>query len=170
MRQEVIMKILTVISGLILTTVLLVGCSSQAPPGTELAPDFQLPNLEGQSISLSDFRGEPVLVNFWASWCSPCIYEMPFIQEVFEEWSGQGLVVLAVNKGESLSAVNDFMQSGNFSFPVLLDINQYVALEYNAWRIPTTFFIDKDGMIQAIKVGPFLSKAEIEMMLSEIIP
>jgi len=164
------MKILTVISGLILTTMLLVGCSSQAPQVGKLAPDFQLPNLEGQSISLSDFRGNPVLINFWASWCSPCIYEMPFIQEVYEEWSGQGLVVLAINKGESLSTVNDFMQSGNFSFPVLLDINQYVALEYNARSIPTTFFIDKDGMIQAIKVGPFLSKAEIEMMLSAIIP
>ncbi len=164
------MKILTVISGLILATMLLVGCSSQASQVGKLAPDFQLPNLEGQSISLSDFRGNPVLINFWASWCYPCIYEMPFIQEVFEEWSGQGLVMLAINKGESLSTVNDFMQSGNFSFPVLLDINQYVALEYNARSIPTTFFIDKDGMIQAIKVGPFLSKAEIEMMLSAIIP
>ena len=165
------MKILTAISGLILTTVLLVaGCSSQAPQVGKLAPDFQLPNLEGQSISLSDFRGNPVLINFWASWCYPCIYEMPFIQEVYEEWSGQGLVVLAINKGESLSTVNDFLQSGNFSFPVLLDINQYVALEYNAWSIPTTFFIDKDGIIQAIKVGPFLSKAEIENSLSKIIP
>jgi len=165
------MKILTTILGFILATVLLVaGCSSQAPLGTELAPDFQLPNLEGQSISLSDFRGEPVLVNFWASWCPPCIYEMPFIQEVFEEWSASGLVVLAINKGESLSTVNDFVQSGNFSFPVLLDINHYVALEYNVRSIPTTFFIDKDGIIQAIKVGPFLSKAEIEMMLSAIIP
>jgi len=165
------MKILTAILGLMLTTVLLVaGCSSQASPGGELAPDFQLPNLEGQSISLSGFRGEPVLVNFWASWCSPCIYEMPFIQEVFEEWSGQGLVVLAINQGESLSTAKDFMQSNNYSFPVLLDISQDVALEYNVWGIPTTFFIDKDGIIQAIKIGPFSSKAEIEMGLSEIIP
>ena len=164
------MKILPAILALILTTVLLVGCSSQAPRVGELAPDFQLPNLEGQSISLSDFRGEPVLVNFWASWCSPCIYEMPFIQEVYEEWSAKGLVMLAVDIGESLSTVKDFMQSGNYSFPVLLDINQYVALEYNIRSIPTTFFIDKDGIIQAIKVGPFSSKAEIEMMLSAIIP
>ena len=165
------MKILTAISGLILTTVLLVaGCSSQAPQVGELAPDFQLPNLEGQSISLSDFRGEPVLVNFWASWCGPCIYEMPFIQEVYEEWSASGLVVLAINKGESLSTAKDFMQSNNYSFPVLLDISQDVALEYNIWGIPTTFFIDRDGIIQATKVGAFSSKAEIEMMLSEIIP
>lgn len=165
------MKILTAISGLILTTVLLVaGCLSQAPQVGELAPDFQLPNLEGQSISLSDFRGEPVLVNFWASWCGPCIYEMPFIQEVYEEWSASGLVVLAINKGESLSTAKDFMQSNNYSFPVLLDISQDVALEYNIWGIPTTFFIDRDGIIQATKVGAFSSKAEIEMMLSEIIP
>ncbi len=165
------MKILTAILGLILTTVLLlVGCSAQGSQVGELAPDFQLPDLDGQSISLSDFRGEPVLINFWASWCGPCRYEMPFIQEVYEEWSARGLVVLAINKGESLSTAKDFIQSGNYSFPVLLDINQYVALEYNVRGLPTTFFIDKEGMIQAIKVGPFLSKAEIEMRLSEIIP
>jgi len=165
------MRILTAILGLILTTVLLVaGCSAQGSQVGELAPDFQLPNLEGQSISLSDFRGEPVLVNFWASWCGPCIYEMPFIQEVYEEWSASGLVVLAINKGESLSTAKDFMQSDNYSFPVLLDISQDVALEYNIRGIPTTFFIDKDGIIQAIKVGAFSSRAEIEMMLSEIIP
>ena len=165
------MKIKTAILGLILTTVLLVaGCSSQAPQGGGLAPDFQLPNLEGQSISLSDFRGEPVLVNFWASWCGPCQYEMPFMQEVYEEWSDRGLVVLAINKGESLSTVEDFMQSGNYSFPVLLDISQDVALEYSIWGVPTTFFIDEDGVIQATKIGPFSSKAEIETGLSEIIP
>ena len=165
------MKIKTAILGLVLTTVLLVvGCSSQATQVGELAPDFQLPNLEGQSVSLSDFRGEPVLVNFWASWCGPCRYEMPFIQEVYEEWSASGLVMLAINQGESLSTVNDFMQSGNYSFPVLLDISQDVALEYNIWGMPTTFLIDEDGVIQAIKIGPFLSKTEIETMLSEIIP
>ena len=149
---------------------LVAGCSAQVPQVGKLAPDFQLPNLEGQYISLSDFRGEPVLVNFWASWCPYCRYEMPFIQEVYEEWSASGLVVLAINKGESLSTVEDFMQSYNLSFPALLDINQDVALEYSIRSIPTTFFIDKDGIIQAIKVGPFLSKAEIENSLSKIIP
>jgi len=156
---------------IILTSVLLVaGCSSQAPRVGELAPDFQLPNLEGQSISLSDFRGEPVLVNFWASWCGPCRYEMPFIQEVYEEWSASGLVMLAINQGESLSTVDDFMQSGNYSFPVLLDTQGQVADQYNILGIPATFFIDEDGVIQAIKIGAFSSKAEIETMLSEIIP
>ena len=179
MLEVIVNRLLKVMLVIILTSGLLIaGCSAdsgpedsgQAPQVGKLAPDFQFKDVDGQSVFLSDLQGNPVLINFWASWCYPCIYEMPFLQEVYEEWSGQGLVMLAINKGESLSTVNDFLQSGNFSFPVLLDINQYVALEYNAWNIPTTFFIDKDGMIQAIKVGPFLSKAEIEMMLSAIIP
>jgi peroxiredoxin len=134
------------------------------------APDFQLPNLEGQPISLSDFRGKPVLLNFWATWCGPCVFEMPFIQSIFEESSDTGLVILAVNIGEAPPTVRDFIQSGNFSFPVLLDTSQDVALEYNVRGIPTTFLIDKNGIIQVIKVGAFSSMLEIKRSLSKIIP
>ena len=176
-------RILTTILVLILTSVLLiVGCSpptpspapsptpSPAPQAGKPAPDFQLPNLEGQAISLSDFRGKPVFLNFWATWCGPCRYEMPFIQEIFEEWSDQGLVILAIDIGENPETVKDFMQSHNFSFQVLLDTNKDVALEYNIRGIPTTFLIDKDGVIQAMKVGAFSSEAEIEKSLSKIMP
>ncbi|GAG94570.1 unnamed protein product, partial [marine sediment metagenome] len=128
------------------------------------------PNLEGQPISLSDFRGKPVLVNFWAVRCPPCRFEMPFIQAIFEESSDTELVVLAVDIGEAPSTVKDFIQSGNFSFPVLLDTGQDVALEYNIRAIPTTFLIDKDGIIQVIKVGAFPSMLEIKRSLSKIIP
>ena len=161
------MKIKTVILGLILSTVLSVaGCSS----GGELAPDFQIQGVDGQVIYLSDLRGSPIFINFWATWCGSCRYEMPFIQEVYDEWSGQGLVVLAINNGESLSTVEDFMLSNNYYFPVLLDIDQDIALQYNVRAVPTTFFIDGDGIIRATKIGPFLSKAEIETMLGHIIP
>ena len=155
----------------VLTLVLLtVGCSSSAPQVGKQAPDFQLPNLEGQPISLSDFRGKPVLVNFWAVRCPPCRFEMPFIQAIFEESSDTELVVLAVDIGEAPSTVKDFIQSGNFSFPVLLDTSQDVALEYNIRAIPTTFLIDKDGIIQEIRVGAFPSMLEIKRSLSKIIP
>ena len=112
------------------------------------------------------------LINFWATWCPPCRSEMPYIQEVCEdkEWSDKGLVILAVDIGESPSTVENFMQSYNLTFPALLDINQAVALEYNIRGIPTTFLIDKEGIIQAIKVGAFSSKADIENSLSKIIP
>jgi len=167
-------RILTAVIVLILTSMLLVGsCTAQAPQPPKVgkpAPEFQLPNLEGQSISLNDSRGKPVLLNFWASWCRPCRSEMPYIQEVYEEWSDKGLVVLAIDTGESSSKVEDFMQSYNLSFPALLDTDLDVSLKYRIRVIPTTFFIDKDGIIQQISVGAFSSKAEIEEGLSKVIP
>lgn len=156
---------------LVLTLVLLiVGCSSSAPKMGKLAPDFQLPNLEAQAISLSDFQGKPVFLNFWATWCGPCRYEMPLIQAMFEKSSGTGLVILAVDVGEAPSRVKDYLQSGNFSFPVLLDTKQDVALGYNVRGLPTTFLIDKDGIIKEVKVGAFLNMLEINKSVAKIIP
>ena len=155
---------------------ILAGCSSgpelaQGPQVGKLAPDFQLQTLDGQTVSLGDFRGNPVLLNFWTSWCGPCRFEMPFIQEIFEkkEWSDTGLVILAIDIGENPSVVKEFMEHFGLSFPALLDINQDVALKYNIRAIPTTFFIDKDGIIQDIKVGAFSGKTEIEKRLIKII-
>ena len=161
------------VSGLVLS-----GCSSPTPTSTpaqgpemgKLAPDFQLSNLDGQSVSLSDFRGKPVLLNFWASWCGPCRFEMPFIQTIYEEWTGKGLVVLTVNLQESPARVREFVETLGLSFPVLLATSQDVPLVYNIRSIPTTFFIDRDGVIQDIKIGAFSSVAEIERRLGKIMP
>ena len=138
-------------------------------PEPVLAPDFQLPNLEGQTISLSDLKGKPVLLNFWATWCGPCVSEMPYLQEIYDEWSGKGLVLLTINGGESSSKVSKFMQNQNLSLPVLLDTKQDVFRRYNIMGIPTTFFIDKDGIIQEKVIGAFPNKAEIEKRLSKIV-
>ena len=160
---------LMLVSGLIMA-----GCSTpnsaQGPQIGKLAPDFKLSNLEGQSVSLGDFRGKPVLLNFWASWCGPCRYEMPFIQEIYEEWSDKGLIILTVNLQENPSQVKEFVESFGFSFPVLLATNRKVPLAYNIRGIPATFFIDKDGIIQDIKIGAFAGKTEIESRLSKIMP
>lgn len=174
-------KRLKIILAIVLTLVLVLGVtlaacsspsSSPAPIVGRPAPDFKLPSLGGQTVSLSDLRGRPVLINFWASWCEPCRYEMPFIQEIFEdtEWTARGLVILAINLGESPSRVEEFMKSYGLSFPVLLDTNSSVAEKYNIRGIPETFLIDKDGIIQEIKIGAFSGKAEIETRLGKIIP
>ena len=181
-------KVPKVMLPVILTLVLLLaGCFAGPEPldgesptapveGTQvgnLAPDFKLPDLDGQAVSLSDFRGKPVLINFWATWCPPCRYEMPFIQEIYEDkaWQDKGLVIVAVNTGESRSKVEDFMENYGLSFLVLLDIESEVARKYNAappW--PVTFFIDKDGIIQEKVIGAFQDKTQIENRLSKIIP
>ena len=152
------------------------GCSATLSPirGAEignLAPDFQLDNLDGQAVSLGDFRGKPVLVNFWASWCPPCRSEMPFIQDIFadKKWADEGLVVLAIDIGESPSAVSEFIKNYGLTFPVLLDITKDVSLEYYVRAIPTTFLIDRDGIIREIRIGPFSSVTEIERSLGKII-
>jgi len=165
-----------ILASALVSGVLIAGCSSptptQSPQVGKPAPDFELLGLDGQAVSLSGLRGKPVLINFWASWCEPCRFEMPFIQEIYEGWTGKppSLVILTINLGESPSRVERFMESYGLSFPVLLDTSQNVALEYNIRGIPTTFFIDKDGIIRDIKFGAFLSKTEIEMRLSKIIP
>ena len=177
-RMLAITKMLKVMLVIILLSVLTSGlvmasCTPSSAQGVEVgdrAPDFQLQNLYGQSVSLSDQRGLPVLINFWATWCPPCRGEMPYIQGIYEEWSDKGLVVLAINIGESSSTVEGFMQSNSLSFTVLLDTKQDVAQRYNIQYIPTTFFIDKDGIIQDKEIGPFQSKTQIENRLSKIIP
>lgn len=167
-------KILRVILSLIILTAGLsaTGCASGSEPTEAVvgqpAPNFELQSLDGQSVSLKDFKGKPVLINFWATWCGPCVYEMPFLQEIHDEWSSKGLILLAINDGESLSKVSQFMQRYNFSLPVLLDNRQAVAKKYNIVGIPTTFFIDKDGIIQEKVIGAFPNKAEIEARLSKL--
>lgn len=163
---------LKVILLIILTCMLLVtGCAAPSVARVgESAPDFQLENLDGQLISLSELRGQPVLLNFWATWCTFCRAEMPYLQQIYEEWSGKGLVVLTIDIGESHSKVKEFLQTHNLSLPVLLDTNEKVAQKYNVPPVPTTFFIDSDGIIQEKIIGAFPSKGAIEKHLNKIMP
>ena len=147
------------------------ACSMGAGPQVgRLAPDFQFQSPEGQATSLGDQRGEPVILNFWATWCGPCVREMPYLQQVYEEWSDKGLVLLAIDIGETSSQVKEFLQSHDLSLPVLLDTKRDAAGRYNIRYVPTTFFIDRDGTIQAVKVGAFPNKEAIEGDLNKIMP
>jgi peroxiredoxin len=171
---EILLLISMLVSGLVSA-----GCSSTPAPAPEpkqgfnvgnLAPDFQLQRLDGQVVTLSSLRGSPVLLNFWATWCGPCRVEIPFIQEVFEDEkrAEQGLVILAINAGEASSKVKQFMEQYGLSFHVLLDKDTSVARNYNVRGIPTTFFIDKNGIIKDMKVGAFLSREELDGRLDNL--
>ncbi len=110
------------------------------------------------------------MLNFWATWCPPCRSEMPYLQQIYEEWSDEGLMLLAIDIGESRAKVEQYMQSNSLSLPVLLDTRNKVADKYGIRGIPTTFFIDGNGVIQERIVGAFPNKEAIEKHLSSIIP
>ncbi|MFC1987716.1 TlpA family protein disulfide reductase [Chloroflexota bacterium] len=166
-------RLLTVILVLILSTgILITGCASSSPQVEKTVPDFQLLNLEGQTVSLSDFRGSPVFLNFWASWCGPCRYEMPLIQEIYETWTNEpsSVVILTINIKEDPAKVKSFLETYSLSMPVLLDTDGDVSNIYNIAAIPTTFFIDKNGIIQDKVVGAFQNKEQIESYLNKVVP
>ena len=161
-------RILTVILAIVLASgLLMASCSGGTSEPTNgdnenLAPDFELQNLDGKSVSLSSFRGRPVLMNFWATWCVPCAEEMPFLQEIHDEWTSKGLVFLSIDTGEDATKASGYMQRYGYDFSVLVDPRNEVAIKYGIQYLPTTLIIDRDGTILATKIGSFFNKAEIE--------
>lgn len=116
------------------------------------APDFTLTTLDGQAITLSELRGTPVVINFWATWCDPCRREMPALQATAEQFAGQ-VLILGIDQGEGEQVVAPFVEQYGITFPILLDQDFAVGNLYNIRGMPTTFFIDGDGAIRHLWVG-----------------
>jgi len=122
--------------------------------GAPEAPDFSLPTLEGQTVTLSALRGQVVFLNFWATWCPPCREEMPSIERLHRAFKDQGLVVLAVDVDEGAGVVARFVKDFRLSFPVLLDTGSAVTPRYGVVGLPTTILVDRRGRIVGGAVGP----------------
>jgi peroxiredoxin/outer membrane lipoprotein-sorting protein len=116
-------------------------------------PEFTLQDLSGQEIAASSFQGKPVLVSFWATWCAPCREQMPKIQEVQRAFADKGLVVLAINDGESADTARKYIDEHKYTFRVLLDRDKAVAGKLSVSAIPALFLIDRDGNIRAQYTG-----------------
>ncbi|MBU8908716.1 peroxiredoxin family protein [Desertibacillus haloalkaliphilus] len=136
-----------------------------------LAPDFELETLEGEALRLSDFRGEKVILNLWATWCPPCRAEMPHMQDFYEKNKDQDMTILAVNlttQERNTSAVEPFVYDEfQLTFPVVLDVDGDVGTMYQAYSIPTTYIIDTQGLIQNKVVGP-MSYELMETLMDSI--
>ncbi|MFL7837666.1 MAG: TlpA family protein disulfide reductase [Candidatus Promineifilaceae bacterium] len=133
------------------------------------ATEFVLPDLEGNDVSLSEFAGRPLLINFWATWCAPCRIEMPELQNAHDTYQDQGLVVLAVNSQEDEQQVREFIDELGLTFIPLLDSQDMVGRAYGVNGLPSTYFIDKSGVVTAVHKG-ILSEDQIEAYLKQILP
>ncbi len=126
------------------------------------APDFTLPTVDKREISLSDYRGKPVILNFWATWCGPCRYEVPAFKAFSEKYTADDVVVIAVNTQDDPDSALGYAKADGLKFVIPVDPRGTVANMYNVRGLPTTFFISETGIITSIKIGPFLSIDEME--------
>ena len=172
MMKPTLWKIIRII-GMLFLTLWVMGSAFLHRPSAEeaitspaegfFAPDFTLPDSNGQHYSLADFRGRPVVLTLWASWCSPCKAEMPTFNQVYEEFGAEQGMILGVNVTiqDNLQDVNQFVADNALSFPILLDQNGDVAALYHLRGLPMTFFITPQGKIDQVFVGGPLSAATV---------
>lgn len=131
----------------------------------QLAPDFTLKNLSGEEVSLSDYRGKIVMINFWATWCKWCDIEMPDMQKLSNE--NDDLVVLAVDVEEDIKDVKAYIEKGGYDFEVVLDSDGFVNRTYLVNGLPNSYFVDKEGILLG-KVGGAINFAQMNEILDNI--
>jgi thiol-disulfide isomerase/thioredoxin len=134
------------------------------------APEFEIADIDGNSVTLSSYRGKVILLNFWATWCPPCRAEMPSMQRLYESLEGEAFEIVAVDLQESERAVRDFVKEYGLTFPVLIDSTGKVGATYGARSIPTTYLVDADGNAIGYLVGSReWDGEEVETLLRSIL-
>lgn len=135
-----------------------------------LAPDFSLQTIDGDTIRIEDFRGRPVILNFWATWCPPCRAEMPVFQSIFDAYHNR-IAILAINAADqdTIKSVQTLQAQLGLTFPILLDSSGSVQNKYDISSLPTTFFIDSDGIITHIEIGGPLSEVGVRNRLEKML-
>ncbi len=126
---------------------------------------FTLESLNGGTVSLSDLQGHVVVLDFWATWCSPCRESMPHLQAIHDRYAGDGVVVLAINIEENRRTVEEYIAEAGYTFTVLLDPNGETADAYSVWAIPHTIIIDRQGQQHEVLEGPQGVERELEQWL-----
>ncbi len=131
----------------------LCATASLAELAESVAPDFTLKSNAGENLKLSEFRGDVVMINFWASWCGPCRQEMPLLDELYNNYKPLGFTILGVNVEEDSGKAKAVLRDIPVSFPVLFDTQNTVSQLYNVVAMPSTVLVDRDGKVRYLHKG-----------------
>ena len=143
--------------GFLAAAILLGAAGCNKDPGPQVGqpvPDFALPGLDGRAYRLNDLRGKVVVLNFWATWCPPCIDEMPSLERLSAALKAKGVEVVAVSVDERYSDIGEFVEKFRVTFTVLHDEGKKVSRAYQTFKYPETFILDRDGRLRSKVVGP----------------
>jgi peroxiredoxin len=162
-----IFAIVLIIGVFTIITNLSASDSKKYPQVGDKAPDFSLIGLDGKTHKLSEYKGKPVLVNFWGTFCPPCKEEMPALQRQYDQWSNKGVVFLEVNVDKNKITVQSFMDQYKLNLPVLLDAKETVRKVYGVMDYPTTFFIGAYGKVEVKKIGQ-MTESYIDATLASL--
>ena len=143
------------------------GAAAAATIGSA-APPFALVDLDGNPVSLAELRGRPVIVNFWASWCAPCVEEIPELQAALAEYRSEGLAIIGIVYSDRSEAAREFMARMGGGWPSVMDPGGEVARDYGIYGPPESFFVDREGIIRGRQIGQ-LSPGDLERQLATIL-
>lgn len=141
------------------TGTLVVNQGYTAPETGAFAPSFSLPSLTGEWVRLEALRGQPVILNFWATWCAPCLIEMPELEALYQQERTSGLRILAINPGESADVIQTWVEELDLHFDILLDQGRQIERLYRVRGQPTTYVLSPEGQIVAVFLGPTSAEA-----------
>jgi len=159
--------VVLLITGFLVYTFGFAGNSNGVVETGKKAPNFELPGLNGETIRLSDYRGQVVLVNFWATWCKPCQVEMPEFQAIYEKYRNDGFTILGVNQAEPPELVRPYVEKGGYSWTFALDEKGKISERYGVYRIPQSYLIDRDGKVVYMWLG-IATQDSVESQLAKL--
>ncbi|MBX5444813.1 TlpA disulfide reductase family protein [Sphaerobacter sp.] len=159
--------VVLLITGFLVYTFGFAGNSNGVVETGKKAPNFELPGLNGETIRLSDYRGQVVLVNFWATWCKPCQVEMPEFQAIYEKYRNDGFTILGVNQAEPPELVRPYVEKGGYSWTFALDEKGKISERYGVYGIPQSYLIDRDGKVVYMWLG-IATQDSVESQLAKL--
>lgn len=156
---------------LMLTSIIfsIIGCSEKSAylVKGDIVPDIEFSTVDGEALTLNEFRGKTILIHFWADWCSECRAEFPKLEQAYQKHREDGFEILAVNVAQSKSHVQSFKDEFGLNFPMLMDENSLVAKKFGIRGLPTNYFIDTDGKVERVIIG-WVDEEQIALVLNTI--